>query len=267
MVVDRVEHRIGFEPRQQDRRRTHEQGAVQPDAEAVHVEERQGEHETIVGGPAPGDPHRFAARQDVAVGEHGALGRAGGPRRVAEHGEVVGFGGIEHRRLAVGEIDRGAHDDERTVGRRGEQRGAGVVVDHAGRGFAVADDVTDLAGQVGAVHRYDHQAESQRSDVGDHELDGGRRAHDDPIAGSQAGARVAAGDRARAQIELGVHEPTAGAVDRRGTGCRGPPLRPCGRQAASRQQVDRRGGHARREVTGPRRLHDAEATGTVRPSP
>ena len=49
-------------------------------------------------GPAPREPQRLAARERVAVGEHRALRRAGGARRVAEQRDVVGPAGVERRR-------------------------------------------------------------------------------------------------------------------------------------------------------------------------
>ena len=90
MLPRRVEHRVGVEPREQHRGAAAEQGAVQPDAEAVDVEQRERQHQAVVLVPAPGQPQRLAARQRVAVGEHGALRRAGGARRVAEERQVVG---------------------------------------------------------------------------------------------------------------------------------------------------------------------------------
>ena len=56
------------------RRRTCEQRAVDADAEAVHVEQRQREHQAVVARPPPRDARRFHARQRVAVARHPPLG-------------------------------------------------------------------------------------------------------------------------------------------------------------------------------------------------
>ena len=93
-----------------------QQRAVQTDTEPVHVEQREREHEPIVGLPPPRQLQRGGAREHVAVGEERALGRAGGARRVAEHRAVVGRARVECGRFAVGELDVGRdHEHTRRV--------------------------------------------------------------------------------------------------------------------------------------------------------
>ena len=55
--------------------------------------------------------------------EDGALGRAGGARRVAEQRRVVGPGRVERRRLAVGQVDLGPGDQQVAVRRRAAPSG------------------------------------------------------------------------------------------------------------------------------------------------
>ncbi len=100
------------EPREQDGRCAGQQRPVQAVAEAVGVEQREGEDEAVLGRPPPGPLQRLAVGQQVAVGQRGALGRPGRARRVAEVGEVVGSDGVERRRGSVGQVDLGADDHD-----------------------------------------------------------------------------------------------------------------------------------------------------------
>ena len=106
-------------PGEQDGRRPGQQRAVQADAQPVHVEQRQG---TGPAGPSAvhrqASAQRLAARQQVAVGEHRPLRRAGGARRVREEGRVVGSDGVEGR---CGER-RGGRRRRRPRRRRGRPR-------------------------------------------------------------------------------------------------------------------------------------------------
>ena len=63
----RRQHVLNGEGALQNRRRAGEQGAVQPDAESVHVEEREAEDQAVVGLPPPGDAQRLGAGEQVAV--------------------------------------------------------------------------------------------------------------------------------------------------------------------------------------------------------
>ena len=79
-----VEHRVGIEARQQQRGRARLERAVQRDAEAVHVEERQRVHEAIVGCPAPREAQRFGRGVEVPVREQRSLRPPGRARGVGE---------------------------------------------------------------------------------------------------------------------------------------------------------------------------------------
>src|SRR5207302_1999421 len=89
VATDSVEDGVGLEAGQENGRGAGEKGPVETDPEAVDVEEGQGQHQAILGGPTPGQPDRLGAGQEVAVGKYGALGVTGGPRRVADEGRVL----------------------------------------------------------------------------------------------------------------------------------------------------------------------------------
>ena len=95
------------------------EGAEQSGTEAVDMEERQREDETIVGGPLPCGQQRGDPGQQRAVCVHRPLGLAGGPRRVDDQ-RVVARSAVRkdrrpgvHRRL--GEVVD-AHDRETADG-------------------------------------------------------------------------------------------------------------------------------------------------------
>ena len=66
-----------------------DQRAVQADPEPVHVEQRQAQRQRVVGLPAPGQPDRVGAGQQVGVGQRYALGLPGGARGVDDQRGVV----------------------------------------------------------------------------------------------------------------------------------------------------------------------------------
>ena len=84
-----VEHAVGAERRDRHAR-ARQQRAVHAHAETVHVEERQREHESVVGSPSPRGPHTFRARERVAVAQDRALRPTGRARGEHEHRRVVG---------------------------------------------------------------------------------------------------------------------------------------------------------------------------------
>ena len=112
MVIARgVEHRPDIEAREQHRGGATEQGAVQPDAETVGVEQREREHEAIVTGPAPRETQCLHGREQVPVGEHCALRRASGTGGVAQESEITRATRVEYRRSATRQVDVGAYDE------------------------------------------------------------------------------------------------------------------------------------------------------------
>ena len=269
MVADGVEHRVGVEAREQDRRRAAQQRAVEADAEAVHVEERQREHQPVAGGPAPREPERLAARQQVAVREHGALGRAGGARRVAEQREVVGLGaGRAPAGRASGRSTAGVVDDARpraAVGERLAPRSSSTT--HA----AGAQSLTMCAISRARYAPFTGTTTSPRRSAATcattRSTDGGR-AHHDAVAAREPRAGEATGDAPRPPVELAFGDPAVASSCTAGGRAR----RPVPAHAAG-QAAPRPGGRPASGSTpaGRWRAHNgstaAEATGTARRRP
>ena len=57
-----VQNLVGVEAREDHGAGPSVKGAVKPDAESVHVEEGQGENQSVIGGPAPGQAKGLHAR-------------------------------------------------------------------------------------------------------------------------------------------------------------------------------------------------------------
>ena len=134
---DGVEHGVDLEPGQDDRRRAGQQRAVQPDAEAVDVEQRQGQQQPVVGSPAPCDLDRRRGGQEVAVAQRHALRGAGRARREHQQRRVVRTRDVEGRRRPVGQIDVGPGG-----GHAGEPAG---IVQHRQRRLGGGRHRADLA--------------------------------------------------------------------------------------------------------------------------
>ena len=237
LVAQRVEHGVGLEPGHEHRRRPGEQRAVEADAEPVHVEEREREHEAVVGRPAPRQPQRLGAREQVAVREPGALGHAGRARRVAEHRVVTRARPVEPGPgSASGRPTSGPHTTTSRVGGGRHPSPHRRVVDHRRRRPAVGGDLCDLALAVGAVHRHHDEAGPQRGDVGHDQVDARRRADEDPVArrrGRPGGSRPAT-LRVRSSSSPPVTQPSRSASTAAGRAGRPDGGPGCGQRTATR---------------------------------
>ena len=207
MVAGGVEHGAGLEPGQQHGRRPGQQGAVQADPEAVDVEQGQGQDQPVVRLPAPGQAQRLGAGQQVPVGQHGPLGGAGGARGVAEQGRVARAGGVQRRRVAVGQADLGPGDQQVAAGGTPRPAAPVRVVDHGRPRPGVADDVGHLALPVGGVDRHHHQAHAQGAEVGHDQVHGGGRADQHPVPGGQPGPPQPPGHPGRGRLQLAPRPP------------------------------------------------------------
>ena len=145
-------------------------------AEAMDVEERQHGEVAVLGGDPPGLDQRARVRREVPVGEHGALGPAGGAGRVDD-----GRGPVIPRTPSAGSgpSSRGARGSEpgpegsavppglpRELvhvphGRPGGNEPREVGRRHHGHGLRIAHDVADLALAVEDVDRHEDHAELQ----------------------------------------------------------------------------------------------------------
>jgi hypothetical protein len=173
------------------------QRAEHAEDEPVHVEERQPVGEHVLAGPGPRARERVEVRRDRAAGQHDALGRPGGARRVDDHGGRLAVRlGREPAIAAGGDVDVGPLELAERAGQR-----------HAGRGedeprCAVLDDVRELALARLRVDRHEGDAGGERADRGDARLERGDGPHGD-------GGRVlhALGDRPGGGGELAVAQP------------------------------------------------------------
>ena len=112
-LVEAVEHDGGG---------TRGQGAEQPGAQPVHVEERQAEDEAVLGRPVPGRQQRRDAGQEGGVRVHRPLGLAGGPRGVDDQRVVVGPARRPRRAGSARAGARRPARPRRTTGRPARER-------------------------------------------------------------------------------------------------------------------------------------------------
>ena len=220
------EELLEVEPRHRHDRGAGGQTHVHEHLHAVDVEERQHRDERLV--LVEGD-HRCRLREvghQVAVGEHHALGQAGGARRVGQHHHVVEVDGHLLGQRVAEERRQGGHSvrlaDHEQLLHRGVLHGlGGDLEEHRDRdqpGRAGVDElVVHLAGRVGGVDRGDHPA-GQRDGVEHHAVLGAVRRHDrQHLALGEPGGHQPAGEAANGVVELGVGHRAAGrAVDERG---------------------------------------------------
>ena len=254
VALHRVEHRVGIEARQQQRRRARLERAVQRHAEAVHVEERQRVHEAVVGRPAPGEAQRLGGGVQVAVREQRPLRPPGGARGVGEQRGRLGRDAVErgHRAVAPARARaraRAARDRAPRAARRAPSSSTS-----AARGRASAEQLRELGGPVGGVRGQHDEAEPQAGDVGHRERERARRAHEHALARAQARRVRGAPPRAPTPPRAGPTRaaPPALVGEGRPLRRRAPVGRPGGRQRA-RSQASRLEGRARRQVHAPAR--------------
>ena len=162
------------------------------------------------------------------MGQHRALGAAGGARGVEQRREVVGRA-LDRRegfRRRVGRVRQaalalGVERDERRarlVGRGLQRLAPGRVADED-RGLGVADEVLDLGRGVAGVERQEDAAGADRAEVEHDRLDRLLDLGGDPVAGLHAEADEGVGHPAGAGDEVGVGDALAGGgLDRGGGG-------------------------------------------------
>lgn len=176
--------------------------AVDAVGEAMDMKKGEGEEETVAGGELPGGIEGSGVGGKVVVGEHGALGEAGGAGGVDEGGDIVRADG-----------DVGAQGGE--SGGIGEERGQeGGIDEEAGGG--VGEDVGELAVAIEDVDGEEDGAELEDSEeevdevraIG--EVDGDAVALGDATGGEGVGETVgsgvdfAKGKGLRAPLESGL---------------------------------------------------------------
>ena len=190
------------------------QRAVEPDAEAVHVEQRECQDQPVLGRPPPGQRHGLCRRQQVGVAQDRTLRGARRAGRVHEQRRVVPGGGVEPiggsgRGGEPAQIGRG--DDGTRGGGRDPPPALGVV-GHRGGDPGVAHDVVDLGFAVGPVQRHGHGAQAQHADVGDHVVERGIGRHHHPVAGADPSGREPGRGGRRAFVQGSGRQRRAGRV-------------------------------------------------------
>ena len=196
-----------------------------PGTEPVHVEEGQGQEETIVGLPAPGPDQRADPGQQRGVGVHRALGPAGGARGVDD--ERVGLG-TEARQIALVGMDRrrGGPFDQLVDGEDRDSTGHACTPVDVGEGEhrrAVRHEVLDLGRGGRRADGHEHGAGAQDTEQDLDRLEGGpgrpqdtRRPGVTPAAARAAATRaVASASAAPSTTRVGSQPSTrTGAVGR-----------------------------------------------------
>ena len=221
-----LEDPVDVELRQEDHRRAGEERDVGRDEEAVGVEDRQSMDQHVIGGVGPSFAQRERVRDEVAVGQHRALGASGGARGVEQRGEIVGR--ALHRRevfrcrlcrVRQGPLALRVERDERRarLGGRLQQRLApGRVADEDG-GLGVADEVLDLCRGVAGVERQEGAARPHRAEIEDDRFDRLLDLGGDAVAGLHAEADEGVRHSAGAGDEVGIGDALAGGgLDRDG---------------------------------------------------
>ena len=245
----------GIEAREQLGGGSRGQRAVEPDAEAVHVEQREGEDQPVLGRPPPGQRHGLGRRQQVGVTQDRTLRGARRAGRVHEQCRVVPGGGVERlggsgRDGEPAQVGRG--DDGTRGGGRDPPPALGVV-GHRGGDPGVAHDVADLGFAVRPVQRHGHGAEPQDADVGDHVVERGIGRHHHPVAGADPSGREAGRGRRRPVVERSGRQRRAGRIgEEDAVWVLGPASPPRGHERPGAGQGDIAGRDSRREVVGPR---------------
>ena len=95
---------VDVERRQEDHRAAGKQDHIGRDEQAVGVEDRQGVQQHVVAREAPGFDQCFGVRQQIVVGQHGALRAPRRAGRVEQCREIIGAAG--RRRIAAGLVAR-----------------------------------------------------------------------------------------------------------------------------------------------------------------
>ena len=188
-LVEAVEHDGG---------RARGQRAEQPGAQAVHVEEREGKDEAVLGLPLPGVAQRRDAGQERGMGVHRPLGLARGPRRVDDQGVVARAPAPSRVRARRGTAARTPElGPRRTTGRTATEHVRPIAVADGERRRGVADHVVRsrasvAAGLSGTSDRAGRSTATSATTEGER----GAGAPQDPVARPDAVAGQDRGQRA-----------------------------------------------------------------------
>ena len=196
MSDDGLDAADGVEALDQSGRTPAAQGKVEHDVEPEDVEQREDAEHHVVGPVGePGVAHDLVeVREQVAVREHGRLGRAGRPRGEEQRGDVVRSAvdgndglGIEVVLQRVRALDSGALGREHVLepGPRPVDTGerlAAAGPDHRDPSAGGRDLPLELGRRAGRVERHDRGPGPQRRQV---------RHHEEPVVGGHQGHPVA----------------------------------------------------------------------------
>ena len=194
LPLQRRQRGLGLEARREVDRAAREQGGHQHRGEADDVRDRQHAVEPILRAHPAHDPRGGGDEQDVAVGQHDALGRAGRAGGVEQHGDALGrVGGRGFGHDIRGERAEPQRTDIRQIEEIGSVplgMGAGIgrggdAVEHAPRAGVVADQIDLARAEPGIDHHRPGLGRRDGQDqggLGDAVL----RHHHDPVAGPDA---------------------------------------------------------------------------------
>ena len=189
-------HRFGRESGVHPHRHARQQRAVDPDAQPVHVKQRQLQAEHVSLGPAPQTRERFDALDHRGMAERRALAAPRGARGVDQHrGRVVG------QRLDVGGARGRCREvalGERVLGQRVLQ--ARVAQQQPRR--RVLQDVAHLPRTVAGVDRHPHGTHRVRTQHRRNQVRTGGRQHGHPIATLDAAGSQGRGPGPHRRIEV-----------------------------------------------------------------
>ena len=148
-----------IETGQENRRGTAQQGAVQGDEQAMHMEQRQGVQQHVVVPPAPTPAQGFGIGANVVVGQHRALGAARGAGGVNQGGQVIAIA-LGHVKAGLGRV-HGLHEASTVAAQR--QHGPATLlirrvrahrIPHEQPRFRVSKKVRHFSGSVSRIERH-----------------------------------------------------------------------------------------------------------------
>ena len=184
------------------------------------MEERQHVQEHVAAAESPGRVQHPRVGVEVVVGEHRALGLAGGARGVEERREVVGLArhgveGVGHRaaRLDQGAVLSGAEGEGLADGVALAQPGDAVRrlrPRHHQPGLGVAEEVVELALGIRGVERQVDRARAQACEVEDERARRLLHLHRDAVAGRDAALAHQVRVAGRLGLDVGVGPRRAG---------------------------------------------------------
>ena len=203
---------LGREPRNQRQTASRLDRGVEARGLPERVKQRQGAQDHIVGREVQHPHHRRGVVPQVGVRQLGALRRAGGARRVEDHGGIGvsardGFGDGRGRADEFFELTRDDRDAFGPGGVRACLSGRDELVpgEH-GLGRRVGEVEGGFAFFQENIHRHHHPAGAQHAVVGNGEV-GDVGQHDaDPVAGTQTPLDQQAGQARAGGVESRVRD-------------------------------------------------------------